>query len=71
MSELCPKCSGEMDVGRMPIPHKYLFGYKSERQKHFAFEDNVQKAKACLNCGYLELYIDPEEVKERLKSEER
>ena len=37
----CPKCGGSMDEGR--IAPKFLFGYKSEEQKHFSFECNIQK----------------------------
>lgn len=67
MADVCPKCGGEMDEGRIPIPHKYLFGYKSKRQKHFSFEANIERVRACLSCGYLEFYLKPREVKSRLK----
>ncbi len=67
MEENCIKCGGEMDEGRIPIPHKYLFGYKSKSQKHFSFEANIQRARVCLCCGYLEFYLDPNEIKEKLK----
>ena len=66
MNDSCPKCDGKMDEGRIPSPLKYLFGYKSEDQKHFSFETNVDKAKACLECGYLEFYVDPNELKSKL-----
>ncbi len=63
MARTCPKCSGEMIQGRIPSPLKYLFGFKSDDQKHFSFETNIQKASACKTCGYVELYLDPEELK--------
>lgn len=59
----CPKCNGEMIPGRIPSPLKYLFGFKSEDQKQFSFETNIQKASACTGCGYVELYLDAEELK--------
>ena len=65
MDTACPKCGGEMDEGRIPVPHKFLFGYKSEEQKHFSSECNIQKAKACTDCGYLEFFLDPEELKSK------
>ena len=65
MADECPKCGGQMDEGRVPTPQKFLIGYKSDNQKHFSMETNVQKAKACLNCGYLELYIDPDDLKSK------
>jgi predicted nucleic-acid-binding Zn-ribbon protein len=66
MAETCPKCGGEMDEGRIPAPHKWLLGYKSDRQKHWSFEANVEQVKACMGCGYLEFYLDPEEVRKKV-----
>jgi predicted nucleic-acid-binding Zn-ribbon protein len=63
MEKKCPKCSGETIEGRIPSPLKYLFGFKSDDQKQFSFESNVQKASACTACGYVEFYLDPEELK--------
>ena len=62
MALACPKCNEEMIPGRIPSPLKYLFGFKSEDQKHFSFETNIQKASACTACGYVELYLDPTEL---------
>jgi predicted nucleic-acid-binding Zn-ribbon protein len=64
MTAKCPKCGGEMEEGR--IANKFLFGFKSARQKHWSFEANVEKARACLDCGYIEMYVDPQEVKKKL-----
>ena len=66
MTSLCPKCEGEMDDGRIPFPLKYLFGYKSLNQEYPSFELNVEKAKACLKCGYIELYLDPDKLNSKL-----
>ena len=67
MGAACPKCGGEMDEGRIPIALKFLFGYRSAAQRHFSWECNIQKARACLGCGYLELFLDPEEIKSKMK----
>ena len=67
MEPACPKCGGQMDEGRIPSPLKFLLGYKSDDQKHFSFDSNIQKAKACLDCGYLELFLNPEELKSKKK----
>lgn len=64
MTAKCPKCGGAMEEGR--IANKFLFGFKSNRQKHWSFEANVQKAHACLDCGYVEMYVDPQQVKAKL-----
>jgi predicted nucleic-acid-binding Zn-ribbon protein len=65
-NELCPKCNSQMDQGRVPKPLTWFSGYKSDSQKHFSFEVNIEKAKACLNCGYLEFYINPDKLKEKV-----
>ncbi len=67
MNPSCPKCGGAMDDGRIPIPLKYLFGYKSSDQKHLTMESNVDKARACVDCGYLELYVNPDEIRKKRK----
>jgi len=63
MAAKCAKCNAEMIDGRIPSPLKYLFGFKADDQKHFSFETNIQKASACTACGYVELYLDPEDLK--------
>ena len=65
MNEKCPKCKGQMIPGRIPSPLKYLFGFKSDDQKHLSFETNIHKASACTDCGYIELYLDPKEIKSK------
>ena len=65
MEKKCPKCSGEMIEGRIPSPLKYLFGFKSDDQKHWSFETNIQKASACAKCGFVEFYLDAEELSKK------
>ncbi len=67
-SNQCPKCGGSMDEGRVPKGLNLLSGYKSSSQKHFSFEINFEKARACLECGYVELYLDPEKLKKKLEN---
>ena len=62
----CPKCGAKMGEGRIPKGLNWLSGYKSNSQKHFSFEVNFEKARACLSCGYVEMYIDPDRVKMKL-----
>ena len=52
-SNQCPKCGGSMDEGRVPKGLNLLSGYKSSSQKNFSFEINFEKARACLECGYV------------------
>ena len=68
---VCPKCGGEMDDGRIPKGLNWLSGYKSNSQKHFSLELNFEKAKACLECGYVEMYLDPEKLKRKRAHQEQ
>ena len=63
MTTACSKCDGEMIPGTIPFPLKYLFGFKSDDQKSFSLEANIQKASACAQCGYVEFYLDAAELK--------
>ena len=65
-ADKCPKCNGSMDQGRVPKGLRCFSGYKSDSQKYFSFEVNLEKAKACRNCGYVEFYLDPEKLKRKL-----
>ena len=67
--EACSKCGGKMDEGRVPKGLNWFSGYKSTSQKHFSFEINFERAKACLDCGYVELYLDPEKLRGKLESQ--
>lgn len=62
----CPKCGGKMDEGRIPKVLNWLSGYKSNAQKHFSFEVNFETARACLHCGYVEMYLDPDKLRRKL-----
>jgi len=72
MSDLCPKCQGKMDEGSVvsgftPWPLRYRS--LGPKRRFLALYTLVHKARACLNCGYLELYLDPEKLKRRVKAE--
>lgn len=61
----CPKCNGEMDEGRVSSGEDLR--YLSNRQRGMIRSPTViQKARACLNCGYIELYVDVAELKKKL-----
>lgn len=47
-----------MDSGRIETP---LF-YKSETQGFFSTGFKVHQAHACTQCGFLELYLNPEKL---------
>ncbi len=62
---VCPKCGDEMDEGRVPKGLHWFSGYKSNSQKHFSFEVHFERARACLGCGYVEMYLDPEKLRKK------
>ncbi|HEY9598910.1 MAG TPA: hypothetical protein V6D33_14690 [Cyanophyceae cyanobacterium] len=64
-SQNCPKCGGELDTGR--ITNEYLL-YISNRQTPPAkYGTPINQARACLTCGYVELYLDAEVLNNRIQ----
>ncbi len=62
----CPKCNAPMDEGlaRSEEDLRYL----SNRQTGMIRTTTpIRKARACLACGYVELYLDPAELNKKLK----
>ncbi len=58
----CPKCSGRMDRGRVCLIGGQLLAYApSIAPLHTSAYP--RSALACLDCGYLEMYVDPSEVR--------
>lgn len=61
----CPKCNETMDVGRPSFGNP--IGYISQKQTGMIRKPTtIQQARACLNCGYVELYLDPRELKQNI-----
>jgi len=53
----CPKCNGPMDDGGASCSRGY-FLFKSDRQDSRAATTPIAKARVCLECGYVELFLD-------------
>ncbi len=61
----CPKCNGEMDEGRASAGDEIR--YVSNRQTGMLRTATlVRRARVCLTCGYVELYLDPVELKKKI-----
>ncbi|MDL1896605.1 hypothetical protein FBQ82_10045 [Anaerolineae bacterium CFX7] len=61
----CPKCNGEMDEGRATADDDLR--YVSNRQTGMMRAlTPIRRARACLNCGYVELYLDVAELKKKI-----
>ena len=64
--QACPKCGGEMDEGTVSQPEG--INYFSNRQTGMFKEATfVGRARTCLTCGYLELYLDVESLKKKIR----
>jgi len=65
MTANCPRCNGEMDEGRVSAGED--FRYLSNQQTGMVRSlTRIQRARACLSCGFVELYLDPAELKKKI-----
>ena len=63
----CPKCNETMDEGWVNPTGNGFIGYVSQKQTGMLKTvTKINRARACPNCGYVELYLDPKELKHRL-----
>jgi hypothetical protein len=63
---LCRKCNKLMDEGRLSVSDGTI-GYVSTKQKGMIRQATlIHQARACPNCGYVELYLDPRALTQRL-----
>ena len=62
----CPRCHEPMDVGHITLSGSNA-GYVSNKQTGMLRKAAVIKqARGCPNCGYVELYLDPNELKKNI-----
>jgi len=67
MANKCPKCgSDNLDRGHMSTTYG-IWGYRSDKQRFLSFPINDIEAQVCLDCGYIELYVNAEKLKKKLK----
>jgi len=62
----CLRCQHEMDEGDIFVSDPIAFAYVSASPKAERGM-RIEKGRACTNCGYLELYLDVETLKKRLR----
>ena len=63
---LCPKCNQPMDEGWMNWSGTGS-GYVSKKQTGMLKTvTKIGQARACPNCGYVEMYLDPKELKSKI-----
>jgi len=63
----CPKCNESMDEGMLSRAGSTYVGYISNKQGGMMKTVTpITQARACTNCGYVEMYLDPKELKSRM-----
>ena len=61
----CPKCNHPMDEGKVSVSDQ--IGYTSNKQTGMLRAvTKIQLARACPNCGYVEMYLDPKALKKNI-----
>jgi predicted nucleic-acid-binding Zn-ribbon protein len=63
---ICPKCGGRLDQGKMQGLLQYISDNAESRFWSVGPEVRVSRASVCLSCGYIELYLDPEALKNKI-----
>ena len=62
----CPRCNELMDEGHVGFGESTP-GYVSNKQTGmFRRGATIRKARACPDCGYVEMYLDPNELKKNI-----
>ena len=63
----CPKCNELMDEGTLSISGSSSIGYISKKQTGMIRSQTpIKQARACPNCGHVELYLDPKELRAKI-----
>jgi len=61
----CPKCNDPMDEGMLSASDP--IGYVSKKQTGMLRTvTKIQQVLACPNCGYMEMYLNPQELKSKI-----
>jgi predicted nucleic-acid-binding Zn-ribbon protein len=62
----CPRCNLPMDEGHISLSGSNA-GYVSNKQTGMLRKAApIRKARGCPNCGYVELYVEPKELKQNI-----
>jgi hypothetical protein len=62
----CPRCNELMDEGQVSFTGSTA-GYVSKKQTGMVRRAaTIKGARACPHCGYVELYLDPRELKQNI-----
>jgi len=63
----CPKCGETMDEGTISWSGSGSSGYVSKKQTGMLRSVTpIREARACTKCGYVEMNLDPQELKKKI-----
>ncbi|GAB4443669.1 MAG: hypothetical protein Fur0044_39950 [Anaerolineae bacterium] len=64
-NQACLKCGGEMDEGTVSVSEgvKYISNRQTSMLKVVT---PARRARVCLACGYMELYLDAAELRKKI-----
>ena len=63
----CPKCNETLDDGRISLTGSDYIAYISNKQTGMIRTATaITQARACSNCGYMEMYLDPKDLKSKI-----
>ena len=66
-SHVCPKCNESLDEGKLSLTGSDYLAYLSNKQTGMIRQaTTITQARACPNCGYVEMYLDPKELNSRI-----
>ena len=64
--QACPKCKHEMEEGRLSATGGEMLVYVPGKQPGSLKQTTrVSRGLACPNCGYVEMYLDAEQLKKQ------
>ena len=59
----CPECNAPLDEGLLSVSGSSIVGYISKKQTAMLkVGTQIRRARACSNCGYVEMVLDPNEL---------
>ena len=67
VDEVCPKCGGAMAPGKISVSHSFAF--RPDSAKFWTLSSGyipLASASACVDCGYLEMFMDALKLKDQL-----
>jgi hypothetical protein len=62
----CPRCNETMDEGTVRFTDSAAWYISKKQRGIFKKAAIIREARACSNCGYVEMYLDPKQLKRNI-----